>query len=354
MSNGVVSIPLDSDSQQHESVILPIRNANFPLGEYVFDPEQPIVQAALDAFVNNDFHCNPIVLFGPSAVGKTALAEHLFSHGKQTFDQVCVTAATDFCRDYAEAVDTNAIGDFRSRYRNAELFFVDGLHQMVDKDAAQRELLSLIDDMLMEDRWVIVAMDQIPTEHHSLLPELASRLSMGLTVPLVHPSYAAKEALLKRLTGVYNITLNPDSIRLIAEQTSTVVQLNSVVARLAMTQTSPNPTIAVNAVTHALDEQLSLGDVDLPQIAAVVAKPFYLKKSDLRSPSRRRTVVRARGVAMFLSRRLTSNSLEEIGAYYGGRDHTTVLHACRRTASIVECEPALRRSLDEMTESLVC
>lgn len=338
MSHGVISFPLDQLSARDD---------------FVFDPDQPLARAALDALIEDEIHCNPVVIFGPTGTGKTALANcllerWLLSRAVESLDlKPVVVNATDFCRGFSQALDTNGIAEFRAKYRETDFLVIDELHRAIGKRAALSELLFTIDELVALNRWVVVTIDKSPTEHKALPPELSSRLSMGLSVPLGPPGPVVKEHVLLNLVNRFELPLSTESKKLIIDRSVNIAQLRRVVNELCQAR-EDNQTLDDHLIDRLTGIQKLDVEIDLAKIARSVARHFQVKVADLRSPSRRQNVVRARGIAMLLSRQLTSKSLEEIGSHYGGRDHTTVLHACRKTETVLSDEPALRQSFDEI------
>ncbi len=354
MSHGVYSIPLAGPAAKKESDSAAIRRPVFLLREFLFDADNALVRHVHHAFAARRYELNPLVFVGPSGTGKTALAENLAAqwsdeHGA---DDSIVVSATDYARAYANAVDTNTLAEMRARFRNCGLLLIDGLHQLVEKTAAQIELLHTIDELVQRSRWVVVTMRHLPTDYKPLLPGLASRLSTGLVVSLSPPSIDVRREMIRRLAQAHRVVMQSESIQVLAERFSSFAQLNSAVARLSLASDhSTDKAIAPDAVNTLANDSDDSAKPNLGGIVQKVARYFNVKKSLLRSSSRRQAVVRARGVAMYLSRQLTNTSLEKIGSFFGDRDHTTVLHACRKTESLLATDQHLRQAVDELLEA---
>lgn len=355
MVSGVFSIPLEACS-------LPSFEAG-PHGspdmqglrEYIGSDENRLVQFAVESLFAESSHYSPLVFVGPSGTGKTLLASGLAERWRQAHpNQVVVsTCGADFARSVAYAIDTDSLVAWRSKAAGTQLFVLDDLHPLQNKAAAQEEFAHLLDRLVGTGRAVLVTALQIPSPGEGWLPGLCSRLSAGLTVPLLAPGASARRVLLQRMAQLYAVPLSDAAIDMLASGPSgiethrlTVPQLNHAVVQLGHTAGRDVAAIDPEHIRLFWQEQPDLRQPTLRAIAVKVAKHFALPLPELRGPSRRSKVVRARGLAMLMARNLTGASLEAIGRFFGDRDHTTVLHACRKTESSRVEDPALAEAWD--------
>jgi chromosomal replication initiator protein len=187
-------------------------------------------------------------------------------------------------------------------------------------------------------------------------PLLASRTIPGLTIPLAIPSGDARLQLLRELSIHHSVDLDDELIEMLHRRIDSRLSarsLESAIKQISLWCRMHDSPPSIEAVEHAIETVGKAEEISLAEITAAVAKYFRLRRTELRSSSRKQTLVRARSLAMFLGRRLTSKSMHQIGDYFGGRDHTTVLHAIRKTDSLLEQESELRRAADEIQEKLV-
>ena len=358
----VFSIPIEAPEPSRASS----KRTRPPLGvrlrEYIGGQENILVRAVMDYPPKELARYHPLVLFGPSSTGKTLLVAGIASRWmrRRPTGRTLVVTGTEFARDYRNATQTDSLGDFRQKYRSCSLLVIDDLDGLGGRSSAQIELIHTLDSLTERRRWLIATLKQSPADAHGLLPRLASRLASGLTIPLQPPGLAARRLLLRRLAQLRGIELPGPVCDLVAEflpqqaaHLPTVPHLDAAVSRLA--------TFAKKEKKRCIDEDLARRwlvtqhdspNVELAQVVREVSKYFKLKAADLRGPTRLRCVVRARGVAMWLARALTDNSLAQVGRYFGNRDHTTVLHACRKTDALIQTDPAIRRAVDELTLQL--
>ena len=301
---------------------------------------------------------NPIVLYGATGMGKTSLVQALAAQrsASRPNDSAFVTSGADFARAYAHAVETDGIDDFRERYARCELVVIDDLHRLGTKLAAQQELISLIDRCVQRGALVVATLRNLPAETRGLMPGLASRLAGGLIVPLVPPHAEARRVIVEQIVAAHEIPLSSELIDRLAnppagERTpfSTAVQLRHAVLQLAGRAHAQNRSLDAALVAELSAEHVPEAKQLGRQIIAAVAKQFQLPQAELKSATRKQAMVQARGLAMHLCRQLTGASYAEIGRWFGKRDHTTVMNACRRTESWLESDPHAKHVANELT-----
>lgn len=267
--------------------------------------------------------------------------------------RVLYRRAGDFARDWQAAVRNDALTAFRRAYRGATLLVLEHLDHLVPHEGAQQELALLVDRLLRRGATVIVTCLESPTRLRGLCPRLRSRLLGGLLVPLAPPGAEARSVLLEQLAAERGVAFEPAAAALLAERsTGTVLELQAAVLELAAAHEGRRRSVSPAAIEHLLAARAVRRTPPLAEVARLTARQFGLKVADLKSASRRRGVARARGVAMYLSRALTGTSLQQIGRYYGRRDHSTVLHACRQTERLLADDPSTRVEVDSLRAAL--
>jgi len=264
---------------------------------------------------------------------------------------LCKTAH-DFLGEFNQAIETQALSDFRRSYRRASLLILEDLGRLAGKDAAQEEFVQTLDTLADDDHQMIVTAVLPPGQMPRIGPRLQSRLAAGLCVPLVAPAPATRHVMLQTMVSSRGMEISTPATRLLASAFPTAPELLGAVTDLRMRTADGGGRIDVNLARQYLAERHGPTPPTLEKIAQATARAFSLRLSQLRSPSRSRAVVTARGVAMYLARKLTEHSLQQIGLYFGGRDHTTVLHGCRKTEMLLEEEPEIRLTLESVREQL--
>jgi chromosomal replication initiator protein len=356
--NGVFSIPLEilpSPTSQTSESDSPWQLA---LREYIGSQENRLVQFAANSLLDSSMRYNPLVLCGSTGTGKTLLATGLLACWRQQHpnESSVFLSGADFCRSYSNAVDTDSLVELRRRFCSAQVFVLDNLDELHRKASAQRELVIILDECLSSGIRVLVTSRQLVSSNSFLSPMLASRLAAGLTVPLQPPGIPARRILLERLATLHQVNIPDTLLNTLAEglgrlnDCPTVPELNHVILQLGHTAVVTRQPVDERMVNDFLAGQSVQLAPSLNLITDRTAKRFSVSPAQLRSASRRRSVVRARGVAMFLSRKLTGKSLNSIGQYFGKRDHTTVLHACRKTEQMQQTDAEISAAINHLME----
>jgi len=355
MANGVVTIPLPGQPLASDSPAWDGHQGPTTL-EFLAGPENCLIEPAVSSVLGRQpTPYNPLFLHGPSGTGKSHLARGLAAAWKLNFPQsrVAYTTAIDFAREMADAFETQAVEDFRARYRGVNLAVFEDVAELAAKPAAQEELVRTLDAILERSGQVVVTASSVPQEIAGFSPALQSRLSAGLCLPLALPSVDTRRAILEQWSNLRDVEMAAPILSLLAEGLAgTVPELLGAMLQLEVLAGEKGCPIDAHQIREFLSQRDSTLRPKLRDIALLTARHFALRLSDLRGPSRRRPVVTARDVAIHLCRQLTRESLSRIGAYFGGRDHTTVLYACRKTEELLQSDPAIRQAIDQLQRKL--
>jgi chromosomal replication initiator protein len=355
MVDGIADIPLpgyilQSDREDSDE----LTPSHFLAG-----PENRLVEVAVRSVMDGSDPCySPIVLYGPSGTGKSHVAHGLATVWKTHHRRrrVICSTAVDFAREFADAIESQAIDEFRAKYRAAELLVLEDLGQLITersgKLSAQEEFIHTLDALSAEGKWVVVTASASPSEMSGLLPSLQSRLMGGLTVAMAPPSLETRQAVLRQLAAMKHITLSDSAATVLAEGLNgTVPELAGALAQLAPPAGLDEDTVDLQSVREFLAEQQSEHPT-IHRIALATAKHFRIRLSELRSSVRRRALVTARGVAVYLARNVAGMNLQEIGEYFGGRDHTTVMHSFRKTEELLRTDPTVHEAIETLRREL--
>lgn len=295
----------------------------------------------------------PLVLFGPSGTGKTSLAMTLVSDLVEDSDSENLTdtsgehsskalflTALDFDRRYRSAMETDSVIDFRKRLLSCAGLVIDDIHRLLDKPATQNELVLLLDKMCQKNRPFVVTSDQSPQSINGLSAQLVSRLSCGLVLPVHPPGMAARVEIIRDLCNINDVQLTDDATRLIAERLIvTAPKLVHVFAQIKTTLRAENDDSMEPIDSTKLTRLFKKSDQDTDQltrqIIACVSNVFHLKPAELKSNSRKQSIVLARGIAIYLNRKLLGTSFLKIGSYFGNRDHSTIMHSFRKIEKLI-------------------
>ena len=324
------------------------------LSEFVIGPENRLLEVVVQSVLDQaDNAYSPLILYGPSGSGKTHWAIGLAAAWKFSFREspVVRTTAIDYARELAEAIQTKTVDEFGTQYREASLLIIEDVDHLAGKEAAQRELIFTLDELANSGGRVVMTAKSSPRQLVGIAPGLRSRMLQGLTVPIAMPGPNARLVIIQRLARLRGMQLSEEAARMLAAGLSvTVPELLGAMTQLSMAGRVQGRPVDGEAVRRHFSDRNGVLRPSLHDIALLTAQYFSLKLTDLRSPSRRRAVVTARGVAMYLARNLTASSLKQIGQYFGGRDHTTVSHGCRTTEMRLQSEPDVRHAVLKLQE----
>ncbi|MTI62870.1 chromosomal replication initiator protein DnaA [Methylophaga sp.] len=300
---------------------------------------------------------NPLFLYGGTGLGKTHLMLAVGNKIKQNNPKarVIYLSSERFVQDMITALRNNAIDQFKAHYRSADALLIDDIQFFAKKERSQEEFFYTFNSLLEGQRQIILTCDRFPKEVENLDERLQSRLGWGLTVAIEPPELETRVAILIKKAHQNLITLPEDVAFFIAKRIkSNVRDLEGALQRVLAFSRFTNQPLSIDMAQEALKDLLALHQklVTLESIQKTVAEYFKVRVSDLLSKKRTRSIARPRQIAMALAKELTSHSLPEIGDSFGGRDHTTVLHATRKVAELRETDNRIEEDYRNLLRTL--
>ena len=315
-------------------------NPNFTFDNFVEGKSNQLAKAAsIQVAENPAVAYNPLFLYGGVGLGKThlmhAIGNQIISNNPKA--KVLYLHSERFVADMVKALQTNSMNEFKRYYRNVDAILIDDIQFFAGKDRTQEEFFHTFNALLEGQQQVILTCDRYPKEINGVEERLKSRFGWGLTVAVEPPELETRVAILMSKAEQTNINLPYEVAFFVAKRIrSNVRELEGALKRIIANAHFTGKAITLEFVKEALRDLLALQDklVTVENIQRTVAEYYKIKVADLFSKRRNRSVARPRQTAMALAKELTNHSLPEIGDAFGGRDHTTVLHACRMIAKL--------------------
>jgi chromosomal replication initiator protein len=351
--------PLSVDSEDFEHNLDP----HYTFDTFVEGKSNQLGKAsAMQVAMNPGRAYNPLLLYGGTGLGKTHLmhaagnlmlqrnpgCKVLYQRSEQFFSAMIMALN-------ARSQGGAAMDEFKQRYRSVDALLLDDIQFFAGKDRTQEEFFHTFNALFYGKQQIILTCDRYPKEVESLEPRLTSRLGWGLSVAIEPPDFETRAAILLSKAESRGIPLPDDVAFLIAKRMpSNVRDLEGALNTLCLRAHLSGHAITIEYAQQALRDLLSAQErsLSLTNIIKTVADYFQLRVADLVSKKRTRSLARARQMAMTLAKELTEHSLPEIGDAFGGRDHTTVLHACRVTRELVATDGRVREDWEKLMRLL--
>lgn len=302
---------------------------------------------------------NPLFLYGGVGLGKThllhAIGQHVQSHKKAA--KVAYVSSERFTNEFIDAIQNNQLAKFRRRYRQTDVLLIDDIQFLAGKERIQEEFFHTFNALHEARKQIVLTCDRTAAEILNLEQRLVSRFEWGLVTDLQPPDVETRVAILRKKERTLNVRLNDDIINFIAERVRTNIRrLEGAMIRVASYASLTGREITVGMVEELLREVLheeGRHSINIEVIQRRVAEHFDIRHADMTSKRRPEHIAFPRQIAMFLSRKLTESSLSTIGDAFGGRDHGTVLHACRLVKDRMEVDSNVRHVVTYLEKQLL-
>lgn len=335
----------------------------FTFDNFVVGPSNEFAHAASLAVADNpNIIYNPLVIYGPSGVGKTHLLLAIKNHIKKNFPykNVEYTRCEDFTNQLIKSLHEGKLGmgtidDFRNKYRNVDVLLIDDIHFIAGKEQTQEEFFNTFNTLYQNNKQIVVTLDRPLKEIKTLDDRIRSRLSAGLFADISSPDFETRVGIIKKKAEQCDITLDENIIYYIAENIKTNIrQLEGVVKKLqayiAIQKKIPSVAVAQNFIKDVIIDTKP-EPISVEKIIAEVAKSYNISESDIISNRKTAKLALARQVAMYIARQTTELSYKAIGEKFG-RDHTTVLYNCSRVEEFLKDKPYEKELVDDIIKNL--
>ncbi|MGX7351988.1 chromosomal replication initiator protein dnaA [Enterococcus canis] len=302
---------------------------------------------------------NPLFFYGGVGLGKTHLM-HAIGHQmlqNQPEARVKYVSSETFANDFINSIQNKTSEEFRQDYRKVDLLLVDDIQFFADKEATQEEFFHTFNALYNEGKQIVLTSDRLPNEIPKLQERLVSRFAWGLSVDITPPDLETRIAILRKKANAERLEIPDDTLSYIAGQIdSNIRELEGALVRVQAFATMSSADITTSLAADALKTLKSTGNrnqLSILQIQEEVAKYYHIQLKDLKGKKRVKSIVVPRQISMYLSRELTDNSLPKIGAEFGGKDHTTVIHAHEKIQQLLETDPTIQKEVTEIKNFLL-
>jgi len=315
-------------------------NKTFTFDSFVEGKSNQLAKAAsIQVSENIGKAYNPLFIYGSSGLGKTHLMHAIGNAAisKNPAANIVYLHSEKFVQDMVQSFQHNKINAFKDYYRSIDVLLIDDIQFLAGKERSQEEFFHTFNNLLDKKHQVVLTCDKYPKEIEGLEDRLKSRFGWGLPVAIEPPDLETRAAILIKKASLVNVDLSQDVAFFIGKRIpSNVRDLEGALRRVIANSQFTGTEITVDFTKEALHDLISLQDklVNISNIQKTVAEYFKIRIADLSSKSRKQTIARPRQIAMCLARELTSHSFPEIGDAFGGRDHTTVINACKRIKAL--------------------
>ncbi len=337
-------------------------NPHYTFETFVVGPSNQFVHAACESVARSPARTyNPLFIYGGTGLGKTHLLFAIANAMRAQNPGVRITyvSAEEFTNQLIASIKNlpgHGMEAFRERYRSrSDVLLMDDVHNLVGKERTQEEFFHTFNALHQSNKQIILTSDKFPQDIPKLEERLRSRFTWGLIADIMPPELETRVAILERKAERDGLTLPSDVAFLIASRVpSNVRELEGALTRVVAFCSLSGRPLTRETAAHALKHVLSDADKgpSIETILRIVAEHFDVKIADLRGPRRHRTIAHPRSVAMYLCRKHSQASYPQIGESFGGKDHTTVIHACKKIEAAVATDPAVRSLLQSIERKL--
>lgn len=302
---------------------------------------------------------NPLFFYGGVGLGKTHLM-HAIGHQmlqSQPNAKVKYVSSETFANDFINSIQNKTAEEFRQEYRNVDLLLVDDIQFFAEKEATQEEFFHTFNALYNEGKQIVLTSDRLPNEIPKLQERLVSRFAWGLSVDITPPDLETRTAILRKKAAAERLEIPDDTLSYIAGQIdSNIRELEGALVRVQAFAAMNSEDISTSLAADAL-KTLKSGkghpQLSILQIQEEVAKYYHIQLKDLKGKKRVKSIVVPRQIAMYLARELTDNSLPKIGAEFGGKDHTTVIHAHEKIQQMMDSSVSMQNEVSEIKNFLL-
>ena len=300
---------------------------------------------------------NPLFLYGNSGLGKTHLLQAVCWEANQKLDGVVIQflSCEGFVNRFIRAIEEGNLAGFQSQFRTVGMLVIDDVQFLREREHSQEEFFHTFNALYNNGKQIILSGDSPPGKIPSLEERLISRFNWGLVAGIDPPSYETRVAIVQKKAHLRGLSISDEIAEYVGRKVhANIRELEGALTTLYAVATTVGKDITLELAQRALEGQIRLAvrHISITDIIEVVTRHFDVRVVDLQSKKRSQSITEPRQICMYLARNITKHSLEEIGGHLGGRDHTTVMHACNKISQAEQSDPEMHALLMELTKQI--
>jgi chromosomal replication initiator protein len=299
---------------------------------------------------------NPLFIYGSAGLGKTHLLHAICRETRSNFPKakMQMVSCEEFVNRFIGAIEAGSLAEFKTLYRTVDLLVIDDVQFLREREQSQEEFFHTFNALYDNGRQIVLSADSAPVQIPSLPERLTSRFQCGLVARIDAPTYETRMAIVQKKARLRGMKISDEVTGYIAERAkSNIRELEGSLTILYATAGTTGEEISIDTARKALgDREMPEKNITITDIIKVVTAYYDVRPADLQSKRRSQSIAMPRQVCMYLARNLTSHSLEEIGGHLGGRDHTTVMHACGKICELQQTDVKIQAQLAELARRI--
>jgi chromosomal replication initiator protein len=359
-------VSVDFNIDRHEKSLLRLGrrepelklHPDYTFDNFVVGPSNRLAHASCVAVSQSPGNTyNPLFIYGNSGLGKTHLLQAICCKAKQEFAEAVIQflSCEDFVNRFIRAIQEGDSAGFQNQFRTVDTLVIDDIQFLREREQSQEEFFHTFNALYNNNKQIILSADSPPGKIPSLEERLISRFNWGLVARIDPPSYETRVAIVQKKAHLRGLSICDGIAEYIARKVhANIRELEGALTAIYAVATTTGNQITLELAKTALEGQIepTVRHISITDIIEVVTNHFDVRLADLQSKKRSQSVTLPRQICMYLARDLTKHSLEEIGGHLGGRDHTTVMHACSKIGQAKGSEPQMRALLSELTKQI--
>ncbi|MBD3409696.1 MAG: chromosomal replication initiator protein DnaA, partial [Ignavibacteriales bacterium] len=334
-------------------------NPNLTFERYVKGESNQLAFAAASAVAKKPggTSFNPLFIYGGVGLGKTHLLQAVGDEARRRDERLRAryVSANEFTMDFVNAIQSNQANDFASFYKSVDLLLIDDIQFLTGRERTQELFFNIFNSLHQSGKQIVMTSDKPPKDLDGMDERLVSRFHWGLTADIQPPDFETRMAIVNKKLEEYGAAAPSDVVEYVASRVdSNIRELEGCLVKIVANASLAGKPIDVNAAKLAVGEVMAREKprLTVERITEIVCEAFDVEVKDARSKSRKKAIVEARRGAMYFARMFSNGSMKSIGKYFGGRDHSTVVHALKAVDAAVDNDERFRRTIDEIKKKI--